>query len=221
MSWIVCAYFTKDKIYTKHAEKLIESLKKFCLPYEVVSIDSFNNWYKGMQYKPVFLREMLRKYSGHSIIYVDVDAIFCQYPSFFDALHNKMPEVNIAVHVLDHTRYRRKQCAPELLSGTIFLRNSKETSIILQEWVLELDKDPKLWDQRALEKVLKNHPFYNLPEEYCVIFDYMSSVSSPVIKHFQASREVKHAQVQKSKKKKPRVKVVENNSIVRISRIHK
>lgn len=219
-SWLVCAYFTKDKIYTDHAKKLIESLKKFGLPYEVMPIDSYNNWYKGMQYKPVFLKKMLEKYTRYSIVYVDVDAVFCKHPVFFDTLQNKMTNVNIAVHILDHIKYNRKYCAPELLSGTIFLRNNDETSIILREWILELNKDPKLWDQRALARVLKNHRFYNLPEEYCVIFDYMSSVKDPVIKHFQASRELREVRVQKSKKKKPRIKVVKDKSIVRISRIH-
>jgi len=221
MSYVVCAYFTEDKIYRNHASNLIKSLKKFNLPYEVTPITSFNNWHKGMQYKPTFLLEMLSKYSDHSIVYVDVDAVCCKYPQFFDTLDKEMPEVNIAVHVLDHTKYHRKHCAPELLSGTIFLRNSRETSIIVQEWILELERDPKLWDQRALDKVLKNYAFYNLPEEYCVIYDYMATVLDPVIKHFQASREVKRAQVQKSKRRKPRVKIIENNSVIKLGRIHK
>lgn len=221
MSWIICAYFTKDKFYTKHAGKLIESLKKFNLPYDVTPIDTFNDWHKGIQYKPIFLSNMLKKYSGHSIIYVDIDAVFCGYPSIFDTLYQERSDVNIAVHILDHTKYFRKHCAPELLSGTIYLRNSEETSIILQEWILEHQKNPKLWDQKALARVLKNHSYFVLPEEYCVIYDYMSSVKNPVIKHFQASREVKRDQIRKSKKKKSRIKVVENNSVIRISRIHK
>jgi len=219
MGWLICAYFTTDKLYTKHAKRLIESIKKFELPYDIHPIETFNDWYKGTQYKPIFLKKILEKYSGHSIVYVDVDAIFCGYPEFFDTLHTKMPEVNIAVHVLDHNKYRRKNHPPELLSGTIFLRNNMETSIIIQEWILELNKDPKLWDQRALEKVLKNHPYYNLPEEYCTIFDYMSSVKNPIIKHFQASREIRRDERDKAKKKKPRLKVVENNSVVKLGKL--
>jgi len=214
MSWLVCAYFTKDRIYINRAGKLIESLRKFKIPYEVCPIDTFNDWYKGTQYKPTFLNDMLKKYPQHSIVYVDVDAIFCKYPDLFDILDTKRPEVNIAVHVLDHSKYRRKNHPPELLSGTIFLRNSNETSIILQEWILELTKDNKLWDQRGLAKVLQNHSFYNLPEEYCTIFDYMSSVKDPVIKHFQASRETRRGAV-----KQPRLKVVENNGIVKLGRV--
>ena len=218
MSWLVCAYFTQDQIYTKHAMRLIESLKKFGIPYDVTPIDSLNDWYKAMQYKPKFLQDMLAKYPGHSIVYVDVDAIFCRYPDLFDTIHKTMMGVNIAAYVLDHSQFRRKNAAPELLSGTIFLRNTEETSIILREWILELDKDSKLWDQCGLFKVLKEHSFYTLPPEYCTIFDYMSSVENPVIKHFQASREARSAY--RSRMPKHKVKRVSGNSIVRISRIH-
>lgn len=219
MKWLVCAYYTKDDIYTKHAANLIESMKKFKIPYEVTPIDPFptNDWDKGTHYKAIFLQDMLRRYSGRSIVYVDVDAIFLQYPDLFDILCNEKPEVNIAVHVLDHTKYRRKTTPPELLSGTIYLRNTEETSIIIQEWMLFLGKNPKLWDQNALKKVLENHSFYNLPDEYCTIFDYMSSVKNPVIKHFQASREAKN----RRKIQQPRLRQVQNGIVVKLSRIKK
>jgi hypothetical protein len=217
MAWLVCAYYTKDPIYSKHAVKLIESLQTFNIPYDVTPIDSYNDWYKGMQHKPHFLQEMLAKHSPHSVVYVDADAIFLKYPELFDTIQMDMPKVNVAAHVLDHTKFLRKNCAKELLSGTIFLRNTEETSIILREWIQELDKNPRLWDQCGLANVLKKHSFYNLPEEYCTIFDYMSTVKDPVIKHFQASREARRA----LRPPKKRVRQVDNNNcVVRISRIH-
>jgi hypothetical protein len=215
--WLICAYFTKDPIYTKHVARLIDSLKTWELPYEIVPIEPFNDWYKGMQYKPKFLQDMLVKYSPHSVIYVDADAIFCKFPTLFDTIQQEMPEVNIAVHVLDHTRFRRKNITSELLSGTIYLRNTEETSIILREWIQALDKNPKLWDQHGLSEVLKRHSFFNLPEEYCTIFDYMSSVKDPVIKHFQASREAKSIPHRPTTRIK---RVDHNNCVIRMSRIN-
>jgi len=187
MNYIVTAYYTKGTIYEEYAENFILSLKKFGLFYEITPIDDFKDWYKGMQYKPTFLKQMLEKHYPHSIVYVDIDAIFCRYPNFFDHL-DRTPEVNIALHVLDHSKYRRKEHPPELLSGTIFLKNTKEVKEIINRWIYECSQDSKLWDQRALERVLKNYRYHLLPEEYCMIFDYMSSIKDPVIKHFQASR---------------------------------
>jgi len=218
--WIVCAYYTNDSIYSKHVKKLEESLRKWNLPHDIQSIESLNDWHKGMQYKPYFLRDMLRKHPTHSIVYVDVDSIFCRYPSLFDTLHSKMSEP-IAVHYLDHSKYRRKHLGPELLSGTIFLRNMEETSIIIREWIFELSKNPKLWDQRGLATVLKNHPHYKLPEEYCVIFDYMSTVKNPVIKHFQASRVFRGGNGKTKLRKERRVRVVDNNRrMIKLSRAY-
>ena len=188
MSWIVCAYFTKDTVYAKYAENFTASMKQFNIPHDVVAIDSKGSWYMDMQYKPTFLKQMLEKHYPYSVVYVDVDAIFCQYPEYFNAL-DVIPEVNIAAHTLDHSRYRRKTVVPELLSGTVFLKNTTITKQIVEEWIQECRKNPKLWDQCALATVLKKYRCHQLPEEYCTIFDYMASVKNPVIKHFQASRE--------------------------------
>lgn len=186
--WIICAFFTKNTAYEEHTKKFVESLEQFNLSYDITSVDSKGSWYSNTQYKPTFLKQMLKKHHPNSIIYVDVDAIFCRYPEYFSKLDNT-PEVNIAIHMLDHSKYRRKTLAPEMLSGTIFLKNTMTTKQIVDEWIQECKKDAKLWDQRALATVLRKYKYHLLPEEYCTIFDYMSSVKNPVVKHFQASRE--------------------------------
>lgn len=223
MSWIVCAYYTKNTGYENHARNLIRSLRKFNLPYEITPIENLGNWFKNTQFKPTFLRKMMSKYRSSSIVYVDVDAIICRYPSLFDEL-DKDPRITIAAHVLDHTKFRRKKCAPELLSGTLFLKNCGKTRAILNEWIILCSgSDPEIWDQRALASVLEklNIDFYQLPAEYVTIFDYMSSVKNPVIKHFQASRRERKNTNRKARQKKeirsqPR-RVVKGN-ILRIQR---
>jgi len=185
--YIITAYYTDNGPYPSAAQRLIKSLKQFNLVYEITSIKDLGDWYKNTQYKPVFLQEKLKKFYPYSIVYVDIDAVICRNPILFNQLDD-MSHVNIAVHVLDHSQRKRKNNPPELLSGTIYLKNTKETSIIMLEWIKECEKNPKLWDQRALDIVLKDRDFYYLPEEYCCIFDYMSDVFSPVIVHYQASR---------------------------------
>jgi len=214
MAWVVCAYFTRGNHYEKVVKDLIESMKKFELPYDVTPITGTLSWDQATHYKPKFLLNMLKKHHPHNIIYVDADAIFCRYPKYFDKLDAGGNDV--AVHILDHTQFRRKHCAPEMLSGTIYLRNTPTTEKILAEWIAVCATDPKLWDQRALAKVLANYPYDKLPAEYVCIFDYMASVKDPVIKHFQASR-VARRKKKKSKSPKKQARVISNDGIVRIN----
>jgi hypothetical protein len=166
-------------------------MDKFNISHAVVELENRGNWYSNMQMKPLFIKQMLEQHKC-SVVYVDVDAEFMRYPDLFDRLsHEKF--VNIAVHTLDHSKRRRKTHPPEMLSGTIFMNNTPETHVIVDEWIKECHKDPKLWDQQALHTVLKHHGYDNLPEEYCQIFDYMSDVKNPVITHYQASRVAKRA----------------------------
>lgn len=209
--WVVCAYYTPDVLYTNYAKELQKSLNSLSIPHDVVSIENQGDWFRSTQYKPTFLKQMLKKYFPDSVIYVDVDAIFCQYPIFFDTL-DVNPNVNIAVHVLDHSQYKRKNHPPELLSGTVFLKNTVRTNQIIDQWIEECKKDPKLWDQRALATVLKNYKYYLLPKEYCMIFDYMVSVENPVIKHFQASRESRR---NRAKEKSAHSRVITNRTLRR------
>jgi len=221
--WIVCAFYSKNTLYEEHSKKLIESLKKFNLPHDVIGIEDRGDWFANMQYKPIFLKTMLKKHHPSSVIYVDVDAIFYRYPSYFNKLHQES-KVNIAVYVLDHSKFARKHCTPEMLSGTIFLKNTKEANQIIDEWIEECKTDPKLWDQRALATVLSKHNYHLLPAEYCTIFDYMSSIKEPVIKHYQASRESRRVEAVKRKRDRVRKnkptprKVVSNGRVIRIRR---
>ena len=199
--WIICAYYTKNTMYEECVEKLRQSIEVFNLPHDIVPIDDLGDWYKNTQYKPVFLQQMLEKHPLHSIVYIDADAVFFRYPEYFNKLDNTS-DVNIAVHVLNHSKYRRKNRPPEMLSGTIFLKNTTTTKQIVDEWIQECKKGPKLWDQCALATILRGYKYHLLPEEYCTIFDYMSSVKNPVIKHFQASREARKSSTKSSTKKK-------------------
>jgi hypothetical protein len=185
--WKIVAYHTNDAIYSDHAENFKKSLDSLNIPYDITTIDESGDWYKGMQYKPTFLKAMLKKHTPYSIVYVDIDATFCQYPMFFDIL-DKQENIVIAAHILDHSKYRRKTIKPELLSGTLFLKNNDRAMSLVNDWILECSTDSRLWDQRALANVIKENDLTVLPEEYCVIFDYMAEVARPVIKHFQASR---------------------------------
>lgn len=184
MSFIVCGYYTKDTIYEEMAQTLEASLQKFKVPFYIQRIKSRGNWHDNTSYKPTFLLEMLEKFDD-DIIYVDCDAEFFEYPKLFDDLN-----CNVGVHYFDRSLHGSSCKGFEVLSGTIFLRNCDSVKDQVELWEVLCKRTVDTWDQKHLESVLAGD-FYNLPEEYCVIFDVMSHVKSPVIKHYQASRELR------------------------------
>lgn len=190
MSFLVVGYYTTGTIYEKEATRLITSLLNFSIPYFIQPVQNLGDWYRNTQYKPQFIYEMLEKFEPRSLVYVDVDAEFLSFPDLFTELDAR-PDVDIGVHYLDHAKRGRPKSGAEMLSGTIFLKNSGTTKEIVRRWRDKCAQGGTLWDQVALFGILKEFPHYVLPEEYCTIFDYMSDVERPVIKHYQASRQVK------------------------------
>jgi hypothetical protein len=191
MSFKVVGYFTTGTLYEQQANRLIKSLRTFSIPYFMKPIQDKGGWYKNTQYKPQFLKEVLDRFYPEPLVYVDADAEFLCYPELFDEISVRS-DIHIGVHVLDHAkRAHSRSNRFEMLSGTIYLRNDDVTRHIIDQWIVECSKGGTLWDQVALKSVLAGIPYYMLPEEYCTIFDYMSDVQSPVIKHYQASRKAK------------------------------
>ena len=105
--------------------------------------------------------------------------------------------------------------APELLSGTLYFKNCATTYEIVDKWIMACKEHPKLWDQVALDQVLKDYPFFILPEEYCTIFDYMSDVEEPVIKHYQASRAVRNSPPPRKDINKPKPASIDPGTVKR------
>lgn len=190
MSFVVVGYYTTGTLYEQEAGRMIKSLRQHEVPYYIEPIENLGDWYKNTQFKPKFLRQMLDKFKPKSIVYVDVDAEFLAYPALFDELDAR-PDVHVGAHLLDHVKRGRPHAAFELLSGTLFFKNDDHSRTIIDRWAEKCTDAGTLWDQIALSAVLRGLPYYVLPEEYCTIFDYMSDVTDPVIRHYQASRRAK------------------------------
>ncbi len=185
-SFIVVSYYTLKTLYEEKARKFIGSLKKYNIPHYVEAIDNLGDWYKNTGYKPTFLKRMLKKFPEENIVWVDCDALFFAYPDLFRTL-----DCDIGVYVFDTALHKKGRTKKEVLSGTIFLRNNEEVCGLVDSWEQECKKNPNVWDQKSLEKILQNK-FYTLPKEYCTIFDVMRRiVKKPVIVHYQASRGVR------------------------------
>ena len=185
-NYIVTAYYTIDTFYEKHARTFTASLEKFSIPYHLERVANLGSWLRNTGYKPTFLKQMMLKYPGKNIVYVDVDAEFLRYPELFENF-----EGDVGVYVFDRSCYRNPgDKLTEVLSGTIFLRNIEKVRNIVDDWIIIQARSPSEWDQRTLEAVL-NGDFTVLPGEYCKIFDRQDEITDPVIVHYQASRAIR------------------------------
>lgn len=180
---MIVSYYTPA--YEEEAKGLIASLDARGLKHEVVPRESQGSWAKNCGMKPAFLRERLKHRS--SVWWLDADArVVADAPLFREM------EVGSQVDVGLHHR----QPGNELLSGTIFLRQSFNTSKLLDAWEAKCKEHPGEWDQRCLAVVLWTIPelvFCELPASYCCIPEFMPGVQ-PVVTHGQASRRLRGAE---------------------------
>ena len=184
--FIVVAYYTRKTFYEDDMKRLLKSLKLYKIPYYIESINSLDSWAANTSYKPTFLKQMMKKFPDHNIVYIDCDAEFKSYPVLFDDL-----DCEIAVHNFDKTQHPRiTRLGFEILSGTIFFKNVKKVYDLIERWEGRCQRISHVWDQRHLENLIGKE-YYNLPPEYCTIFDVMSHIKNPVIVHYQTSRKVR------------------------------
>lgn len=191
--FLVIGYYTKDTSYENLASRLKKSLAEFSLPNYIEAIPDQGSWEKNTHYKATFIQKCLRERT-EDLLYVDVDAVFRSYPSL-------IPEIgkdhDLAYRTEDF-RWRKD----EALSGTIFIRNNDLMRGFVDQWI-EMNRNnpaermkPETWEQKNMQRVHRSIPeirYYNLPPEYTFIFDHSKKMFpgvSPVIEHFQESRNV-------------------------------
>jgi len=186
---IVVSHYTDDTGYKQEVQKLIGSLHRWNLPYDIEPISSLGSWRANSNYCSVLVANMLKKYPEDDILRVDADAIFQRFPELF--LEESF-DFDIAAHIANFRWHPN-----ELLGGTIFFHNTPTVRQVVDEWVLYSTKvRPNDRNGDILQDILNSgkYPvrFGQLPASYCKIFDIMSYVENPVIEHFQASRRFKH-----------------------------
>ena len=183
-NFTVVGFYTKDTPYEQEIQGLERTCKEHGIPCITRGYRNREKWVRNAAIKPEFLLEMLEL--GKTIVYADADARIRKYPKLFDTL-----DADIAVHY----RTKRGRAQPELLSGTIFLASNERTKKLVAAWLVAQQEDPDIWDQRVLDRVLKDWreplKLAELPATYCQIFDSMKDAGSPVIEHLQASRRFK------------------------------
>ncbi|MGE8684028.1 MAG: putative nucleotide-diphospho-sugar transferase [Acinetobacter sp.] len=176
----VFSFHTNDYLYTRHAEILAASAKKFNINIDLTTVNR-NDWQKIITFKPTFINQMRKKLEG-PILFVDADAIILEdVRPYFSTIKE-----DIGVHYLNDT---------ELLSGTIFINDTKNARELISEWQKLSLENPDVWDQKILQSLLDDWiakgkiSLNKIPIRYTQIFDLNPEAIPPAIEHLQASRD--------------------------------
>lgn len=171
------SYYTPN--YKDNADRLRNSLNELQLHYCIEDIPNLGSWDKNTHYKPIFILKHL--INSDAVVWTDADSVVRENPILFDNL-----DCDIAFH-----RFRGK----ELLSGTVYFKNTPATIKLLFKWIEINNQFPLVFDQKNLDEAISyidNLKISDLPAEYCFIFDLSRDYylgKTPIIEHFQASRE--------------------------------
>lgn len=92
MKWILVNYYWgKDAIsnngmtYGQLAQRWKTNATKLKIPHYQVYLAKLNGKYqRSINYKATFIKEMMKKFPNHAIVWSDVDMILQKYPSLFD-----------------------------------------------------------------------------------------------------------------------------------------
>lgn len=180
----VFGFHTNDKLYRKHAQILQHSAKKFNINVQFSEFCK-DDWQKIIAFKPTFIAQVRRQLKG-AILFVDADAIILKdIRPFFESITE-----DIAVHYINGTR---------LISSTIFINDTPNAHLLMDEWERRQLQQPECWDQIVLQELInewvdENRIILNkLPPNYTFIYDtsrrtYGNDVE-PIIEQLQASRD--------------------------------
>lgn len=189
---VIISYYTDS--YEEPARRLQDSIWKHLWKSDIERISSKGNWHKNINYKPTFIKKMLKKYPGQGVCWVDADGVLKSYPHKLE---------NISQDVALHFR-EKKGGNLELMTGTIFFNNTKKAKELLDLWESECKANPGVWDQRNLQNVIKkwDGELKHLNVDYCCIFDSPERQNcEPVIEHFQHSRKIRAGEFYQNDKK--------------------
>ena len=125
---------------------------------------------------------------------MDCDAEIREYPTLFDDIPT---DFDLAAHILDRSAwYGSSDMGTELLSGTLFVRNTPNVRNLLDVWIKRCETSTT-WEQRILQSLISEFKIkiYELPIEYCYIKSLPDGsppkvkCEKPVIVHNQVSRQ--------------------------------
>lgn len=178
---VYVSMFTIGTPYEEEIKILQKSLDKFNLFYELYGLKSLGSWEKNTQMKPQVIRAAMDKHN-RDVVWLDADAVVNRPPEFFETIDG------------DISYYTIKQWN-EMLTGTLYFRNTDRVKHFLEQWKQLNDSNNKpdaVNFQQLMLQARKELVVEDLPGDYIKIFDNPHIQSDdPVITHNQASRRFK------------------------------
>lgn len=181
--YIIVSAFTPN--YTEDINRLIKSLKKFNLPYNVYPFESKGSWLHNVQYKIDVLIQAINEYKDKDIVWVDADGVIKQYPILFDSIND---DISFRVNF----RNLKRKNLRGLTTGTLYLKNNNKVKNFLMEWKLKTRKMGST-EQSALYEMITDNRFYDLnigslPISYTIIgADIKNDYRDIIISHTSSS----------------------------------
>lgn len=177
--------FYTNGFYFRHALKLSESLVKHGVTYEILKQDA-ESWHDAVSRKPEFILKSLKATNAEGLLWTDADSIL------------ERPIPDIAPCDVGLVKWKRSpHHEEEILTGTMYFRNSEPVQALLEDWI---DATPKYRhtntpEQDSLKEVIQAYQsilnIQYLPVEWCFIFDdhrEMYPDAKAIFTHYQASR---------------------------------
>jgi hypothetical protein len=201
---LIVSYFTTDE-YAEHAKMLGRSTRIHRLDYEIdqispeeLHVDSvplekvphgedpkkLQFWKASVLYKPLFIKKKLEAHPDRDIVWIDADAKLLDFPKF---LMVEKPDFDISYYHMD-------VLGNEPFGGTVFYRNTQAVRSLVDQWEVEVKKNPKALDEHSLSKVVRERKdivFQILPPEYCWVERWMRQkhrAAVPIIEQHAISR---------------------------------
>ena len=178
MKPIFISMYTFDDIYFEAQKRLVESLNQFKIYYKIYEIEDLGNWHLNTNQKAETILKAMQEFPENDIVWVDADAVIKKKPILFSRIKQDIA-------------YHRLEGKDELLSGTLYLKNTYIMQLFVSSWI-SLNNSNGLLEQKNLDHLLKNNPqisIYHLPASYCKIFDNRFQTNAEdIIVHYQASR---------------------------------
>lgn len=199
-NFIVSAFVSENSPYELIlSTQLLPSLDKLGLKYNIEVVENRGSWIKNVAQKPLSILRTMEKFPSYNILVLDADSEVLEFPKIINEISE---EYDIAFHTLNwDTWYKNNSHVMEVLSGTMWIRNSEKMRDFVKEWYLRAETVQE-WEQRVLAKLLQERKdcikVFPLPVEYCWISTLPNGEAPNVvpnnniyIKHNQASRLLK------------------------------
>lgn len=182
---IFICFYTPENGYRKYADDLRKSLDHLQLDHDIQAIKDRGNWDANTKAKPGFILQMLDRYQGRDIIWIDADAYVLSFPEELMKLGGG--NIDFA--------YGYRQKKDELISSVMFFRNNENARELLKktQQLIDSGEQHPYGEQIFFQKALKEFKgkSFALPEEYCDILGISTPEKPTVIEMRQASRSLK------------------------------